>query len=72
MELIEIIRAFLFVTAAVSMGICVLSFYTYFTMKRVPKKERNLMEFQKIHQYVTLSKGTLVISLITLLLALWI
>jgi hypothetical protein len=71
MELREILRAFLFITAACSFGISVLSFFTLAKMKSVPKKNRNLMEYQKPKQYTTLGISTLGISAVALVLALW-
>ena len=71
MELKEILRAMLFITAAVSFGISILSFFTYMKLKKVPKKERNLMEFQKVNQYVKLGKVSLGIATTALLAALW-
>ena len=71
MELKEMLRALLFITAAVSFGISVLSFFTYVKLKKVPKKERNLMEFQKVNQYVKLGQASLSIAIAALLIALW-
>ena len=71
MELKEMLRALLFITAAVSFGISVLSFFTYVKLKKVPKKERNLMEFQKVNQYVKLGQVSLGIAAAALLAALW-
>lgn len=71
MELKEMLRALLFITAAVSFGISVLSFFTYMKLKKVPKKERNLMEFQKVNQYVKLGQVSLGIAAAALLAALW-
>ncbi|SFN65296.1 hypothetical protein [Proteiniclasticum ruminis] len=71
MELKEILRAMLFITAAVSFGISILSFFTYMKLKKVPKKERNLMEFQKVNQYVKLGQVSLGIATTALLAALW-
>ena len=65
------LRALLFITAAVSFGISVLSFFTYVKLKKVPKKERNLMEFQKVNQYVKLGQVSLGIAAAALLAALW-
>ena len=65
------LRALLFITAAVSFGISVLSFFTYMKLKKVPKKERNLMEFQKVNQYVKLGQVSLGIAAAALLAALW-
>lgn len=70
MELKEILRAVLFTTTAVSFGISVLSFFTFIQLKKVPKKERNLMEFQKVNQYVKLGKGSLGVAVAAFLLAL--
>lgn len=61
----------LFITAAVSFGISILSFFTYMKLKKVPKKERNLMEFQKVNQYVKLGQVSLGIATTALLAALW-
>ena len=71
MELKEMLRAMLFITAAVSFGISILSFFTFIKLKKVPKKERNLMEFQKVNQYVKLGQASLSIAIAALLIALW-
>ncbi|WP_312711913.1 hypothetical protein [Proteiniclasticum ruminis] len=71
MELKEILRAMLFITTAVSFGISILSFFTFIKLKKVPKKERNLMEFQKVKQYVKLGQVSLGIAAAALLVALW-
>lgn len=71
MELKEILRAMLFITTAVSFGISILSFFTFIKLKKVPKKERNLMEFQKVNQYVKLGQVSLGIATAALLAALW-
>lgn len=71
MELKEMLRAMLFITAAVSFGISILSFFTFIKLKKVPKKERNLMEFQKVNQYVKLGQTSLSIAIAALLIALW-
>ncbi|SDI63757.1 hypothetical protein [Proteiniclasticum ruminis] len=71
MELKEILRAMLFITTAVSFGISILSFFTFIKLKKVPKKERNLMEFQKVNQYVKLGQVSLGIAAAALLVALW-
>lgn len=61
----------LFITTAVSFGISILSFFTFIKLKKVPKKERNLMEFQKVNQYVKLGQVSLGIAAAALLVALW-
>jgi len=71
MEFREILRGFLYITAACSFGISILSFFTLAKMKSVPKKSRNLMEYQKPQQYITLGISTLGISAIALFFALW-
>ena len=71
MELKEILRAMLFITTAVSFGISILSFFTFIKLKKVPKKKRNLMEFQKVNQYVKLGQVSLGIAAAALLVALW-
>jgi hypothetical protein len=71
MELKEILRAMLFITAVVSFGITVLSMYTFIKLKKTPKKERNLMDFQKVPQYTRLAKVSIGVSVISFLLALW-
>lgn len=71
MELKEMARAMFFITAVVSFGISMLSIFTYMKLKRVPKKERNLMEFQKVNQYMKLGKGSLGVAVVAFLLALW-
>ncbi|WP_313126249.1 hypothetical protein [Proteiniclasticum ruminis] len=71
MELKEILRAMLFITTAVSFGISILSFFTFIKLKKVPKKERNLMEFQKVNQYMKLGQVSLGIAAAALLVALW-
>lgn len=71
MELKEILRAMLFITAVVSFGITVLSMYTFIKLKKTPKKERNLMDFQKVPQYTRLAKVSISVSVISFLLALW-
>lgn len=71
MELKEILRAMLFITTAVSFGVSILSFFTFIKLKKVPKKERNLMEFQKVNQYVKLGQVSLGIAAAALLVALW-
>ncbi len=71
MELREILRAFSYITAACSFGISILSFFTLAKMNSVPKKNRNLMEYQKPKQYITLGIGALIVSVVALLLALW-
>ena len=71
MELKEILRAMLFITTAVSFGISILSFFTFIKLKKVPKKERNLMEFQKVNQYMKLGQVSLGIAAAALLAALW-
>lgn len=71
MELKEILRAMLFITTAVSFGISILSFFTFIKLKKVPKKERNLMEFQKVNQYMKLGQVSLGIAAVALLVALW-
>jgi uncharacterized protein YqhQ len=71
MELREILRGFLYITAACTFGISILSFFTLAKMNSVPKKNRNLMEYQKPKQYVTLGVTTMGISIVSLTLALW-
>lgn len=71
MEFREILRGFLYITAACSFGISILSFFTLAKMKSVPKKNRNLMEYQKPQQYVKLGISTLGISIIAVFLAVW-
>ena len=71
MELKVMARAMFFITAVVSFGISMLSIFTYMKLKRVPKKERNLMEFQKVNQYMKLGKGSLGVAVVAFLLALW-
>lgn len=61
----------LFITTAVSFGISILSFFTFIKLKKVPKKERNLMEFQKVNQYMKLGQVSLGIAAAALLVALW-
>lgn len=72
MELREIFRALLWIVAACSFGISVLSFFSLFKMKSVPKKKRNLMEYQKPQQYITLGSAALAIAAVTAVIALWI
>lgn len=72
MELREILRALLWIVAACSFGISMLSFFSLFKMKSVPKNKRNLMEYQKPQQYVNLGAVALGIALLTALMALWI
>lgn len=72
MELREILRALLWIVAASSFGLSVLSFFSLFKMKSVPKKKRNLMEYQKPQQYISLGAGAMAIAVITALIALWI
>jgi len=48
-----------------------LSLFTFIKLKKVPKKERNLMEFQKVNQYVKLGQASLSIAIAALLIALW-
>ncbi len=71
MNLREIIGAFLWIAVLGSFGISMLSFWTFHHMKSVPKKERNLLEYQKPHQYTNLGFVTLGIAIVCLLIALW-
>ncbi len=72
MELREILRALLWIIAASSFGISMLSFFSLFKMKSVPKKKRNLMDYQKPQQYINLGAIALGVSVITAVIALWI
>jgi len=71
MEIREIIGSLLWIVAASSFGISVLSFFTLFKMKSVPKKKRNLMDYQKPQQYINLGIGALAISVVSVVIALW-
>lgn len=71
MNLREIISAFFWIVTFSSIGISILSFWTFQRMKTVPKKERNLLEYQKPHQFTNLGFTTLAIALVALALALW-
>ncbi len=71
MNLKEIIAAFLWIVTFSSFGISILSFWTFHHMKSVPKKERNLLEYQKPHQYTNLGFISLGISVVSLIIALW-
>ncbi|NLB19822.1 MAG: hypothetical protein GX829_03050 [Clostridium sp.] len=71
MSLREIISAFLWIAIFSSFGISILSFWTFNRMKSVPKNERNLLEYQKPHQYTNLGFTTLAIGVISLIVALW-
>lgn len=67
----EIIAAILWIVTFSAFGISILSFWTFHRMKSVPKKERNLLEYQKTHQYITLGWITLGVALVSLLITLW-
>lgn len=71
MTLREIIAAFLWIVTFSSFGISVLSFWTFQRMKSVPKKERNLLEYQKPYQYNNLGFITLAIGMVSLAIAIW-
>ncbi len=71
MSLKEIIAAFLWIATFSSFGISILSFWTFNRMKSVPKRERNLLEYQKPHQFTNLGFTTLAIGVICLIIALW-
>lgn len=63
MEFFSMVRSLLTITAVVSLGLSGLSFFSYIKMKRVPKKDRNLLEYGKIRQYLSFGFGTLAVSL---------
>lgn len=70
MNFLEIISAFLWIITFSSFGISILSFWTFHRMKSVPKKERNLLEYQKTYQYTSLGFITLGVALVSLIIAL--
>lgn len=66
MELKEIIKALLWIVSVSALGLSGLTFWTYFQMRAVPKNQRNLMEYQKIKQYVRLGLSALAVAALAL------